>query len=64
MRKTLAFVALVTSLAFGSGCAYTAMAIAPDGTLYVAKNVLSISNTIFACKPNGATLTCTPAGSP
>ena len=64
MRKTLAFVALVMSLACASGCAYTAMAIAPDGTLYVAKNTISILNKIYACKPNGATLACTPAGSP
>ena len=53
---------LLASLAgAGSGCAYGAMAIAQDGTEFVARNdsfLFGALRKMFACKPNAAEMTC------
>jgi hypothetical protein len=64
MKKLFALCVLAGSLAGAAGCSYTAMAVAPDGTVYVAKNTISIINKIYACKAEGDQLKCTEAGSP
>lgn len=66
MKKTLLKVGVVAmalaSLAgVGSGCAYGAMAIAQDGTVFVARNdsfLFGALRKVFACKPNAAEMTC------
>lgn len=61
---------IVAVLAFSSavGCAYSGVAAAPDGTVYVAKNdffLFGFLRQMYACKPAaGGTLTCDPAGQP
>jgi hypothetical protein len=63
MKKLLKAGVAVACLAgmVGSGCAYGAMAISSDGTVFVARNdsfLMGALRKIFACKPNGAEMTC------
>ena len=54
-------------LAFRRGSSYAGIAVAPNGTVYVARNdmfLLGALRGVYACTPQGAELACTKAGSP
>jgi hypothetical protein len=61
----LGFLALISS---GSlACSYGAVAAAPDGTIYVARNdgfLYGALRGIYSCKLAGNTLNCTSAAAP
>lgn len=49
------------------GCAYAGIAVAPNGTVYVAKNnslLFGMLNQVYACTASGTTLACVPAAAP
>jgi hypothetical protein len=66
MKKLLA--GMLLALSIGSvGCAYGAVAVAQDGTVYVARNdgfLFGALRKIYACKPSGETLTCVAVAAP
>ena len=66
LRKLVSVALLVGD--FGSmGCRYAGIAVAPNGTVYVARNdmfLLGLLRGVYACTPQGAELACTKAGSP
>jgi hypothetical protein len=49
------------------GCGYAGIAVAQDGTVYIARNdwlLFGALRQMYICKPSGATLTCVEAGNP
>ncbi len=68
VRKVLAMAALAGVLgAFSAGCSYGGVAVAPNGTVYVARNdafLFGLLRGVYSCTPAGAELSCTKAGSP
>jgi len=68
MMSKMVRVAVLALLA-GSmfGCAYAGIAVAPNGTVYVARNdafLFGILRGVYACTPAGQELNCTRAGAP
>jgi hypothetical protein len=62
MLKRIAAGALLVLSLGGLGCAYGDMAMMQDGTIIVTRNdylLFGLLNKVYACKPNGAALTCT-----
>jgi hypothetical protein len=66
MKKLL--LVAVLAISSGMGCAYSGVAAAPDGTVYLAKNdgiLFGFLRQVYACKPNASGgLACEPAGQP
>ena len=66
VRKILALGMLV-GLMGSLGCSYGGIAVAQNGTVYVARNdsfLFGALRGVYACTPAGAELNCTKAGSP
>ena len=68
MLQKLVSVALLVGVFGSMGCrSYAGIAVAPNGTVYVARNdgfLLGALRGVYACTPQGAELACTKAGSP
>ena len=67
MIRKLVSVALLSAVMGSFGCSYAGIAVAPNGTVYVARNdsfLLGALRGVYACTPQGAELACTKAGSP
>mgnify|MGYP000901162337 CR=1 FL=1 len=61
MKAGVLAMALAGLAGAGAGCSYGAMAIAQDGTVYVARNdsfLFGALRKMYACKPNAAEMTC------
>jgi hypothetical protein len=68
MRKLFLAGILALSAGAGFGCAYGGIAVAQNGTVYVARNDMFLFGALrklYACTPgSGGALTCTDAGGP
>lgn len=67
MMRKLVSVGLLAGVLGSFGCSYAGIAVAPNGTVYVARNdsfLLGALRGVYACTPQGAELSCTRAGSP
>jgi hypothetical protein len=68
IRKLTALAALAVAVGAAtdvSGCGYAGVALAPDGTVYVARNGLfGLLRKVYSCKASAGTLTCTEAAEP
>jgi len=66
MRKIVAL-GMIMGLLGAMGCSYGGIAVAPNGTVYVARNdnlLFGALRGVYACTPAGAELTCTSVTSP
>ena len=66
MMRTLVSMCLLIGLLGTTGCSYAGIAVAPNGTVYVARNdsfLLGALRGVYACTPAGNELNCTKAGS-
>ena len=66
IRKGFAILSLGILMAT-QGCSYGAMAFAPNGTLFVARNdsfLAGALRAIYACTPGAGAMTCVSAGGP
>jgi hypothetical protein len=69
MRKIVAL-GLLMGMLGAMGCSYGGIAVAPNGTVYVARNdhfLLGALRGVYSCTPatpTSAELTCTSVGSP
>jgi hypothetical protein len=68
MVRRFALLGLLASVVLAStGCGYGAMAVAPNGTVYIARNdnfLFGALRQVYACIPAGAALNCTAVGAP
>lgn len=66
MKRSILLLVVVATAAL-SGCSYGGIAVAPNGTVYIARNDMFLFGAlrhVYACQANGPALNCVDANGP